>query len=173
LTHRPRNIETARVSKLTEGASSTTEPKYPTPTGAKGELAEVSKVPANESAEAPKHPAEAKKAAEEPELEEPAGLQKILSPLPEPELPKVSKAPAITPKRRRMASMLNAVLESTRASTPASAKEAAEATTTRGEVEVGPSVPIGTRHVETTQSIDQGPSDAALVLEKRRRAQEG
>jgi hypothetical protein len=67
-----------------------------------------------------KRPAEAKeKAAKEPEPEESAGLPKILSPPPELELPKVSKAPAITPKRRRMASVLDAVLESTRAATPA------------------------------------------------------
>jgi hypothetical protein len=167
LMHRPRYIEMVKVSKLAEGASSATEPKFPTPADAKGELAEVSKVTATESAEAPKHPAEAKeKAAEGPELEESAGLQKILSPLLEPELPKVSKAPAITPKRRRMASMVDDVLESTRASTPASTKEAAEATTTHAKVEAGPSVPIETGPVETRQSIDQGPSDAAQVLEK-------
>jgi hypothetical protein len=71
----------------------------------------------------PKRPAEAKeKTVEEPELEEPAELPKILSPPPEPELPKVSKVPAITPKRRRMASVLDAVLESTRAPTLASLK---------------------------------------------------
>jgi hypothetical protein len=167
LTHRPRYIETARVPKLAEGASSATEPKYPTPTDAKGELAEVSKVPATESAEATKRPAEVKeKTVEEPELKKPSGLQKILSPLPKPELPKLSKAPAITPKRRRMASVLDAVLELTRASTPASAKETAEATTTHAEVEAGPSVPIETGPVETRQSIEQESLDVSLVLEK-------
>ena len=114
LTHQPRYIETAKVPKLAEGASSITEPKYPTPIGAKGELAEVSKVPATESVEASKRPAKAKgKAAEELELEESAGLPKILSPPPKPEVPKVSKIPAITPKRRRMATVLDVVLEST------------------------------------------------------------
>jgi hypothetical protein len=94
---------------------------------------------------------------EEPELAESTGLPKILSLPPEPELPKVSKAPAITPKRR-MASVLDVVLESTRAPTPASAKEAAEA---------GPTVPIKTGHVETLeQDTKQGPSDATLILEK-------
>jgi hypothetical protein len=72
---------------------------------------------------------------------------------------KVSKIPAITPKRRRMARMLDAVLESTRVPTPASAevpsmseeniKEAAEAVTTHVEAEVGPSVPAETGPVET------------------------
>jgi hypothetical protein len=92
LTHRPRYIETATVPKLGEGTSSTAEPGYPAPTGSKGESAEVPKIPATESAEALKRSAEAKgKAAEEPERGEPIGLPKILSPLPEPELPKVPR----------------------------------------------------------------------------------
>jgi hypothetical protein len=127
----------------------------------------VPTVPATESAEAPKHPVEAKgKSAKEPELGELAGLPKILSPLPEPELPKVSKAPAITPKRRRMARVLDVVLESTRASTPAPVKEAAATTIIRAKVEAGPSGPIETGPAETRQSIEQGPSGAALVLEE-------
>jgi len=116
LTHRPRYIETARVPKLAEGTSSTAEPGYLAPVGSKGKSAEVPKgQEKTESAETPKRPAEAKeKTVEEPEMEESAGLPKILSPPPEPELPKVSKVSAITPKRRRMASALDAVLESTR-----------------------------------------------------------
>jgi hypothetical protein len=115
----------------------------------------VPKVPATESAEVPKHAAEAKgKATEEPELEETVGLPMFLSPPPEPELPKVSKAPAITPKRRRMTSVLDDVLESTMTSIPAPAKETAEADITRAEPEAGPSVPI-----------EQGPSDVGLVPE--------
>jgi hypothetical protein len=95
-----------------------------------------------------------------------------LSPPPELELSKVSKIPAITPKRRRMASVLDAVMESTRVSTPASTeeqniKEATEAITTRVEAEVGPSVPAETRLVETVgKDTEQGPLDAALILEK-------
>jgi hypothetical protein len=143
LTHRPRNIEMATVPKLGEGTTSTAEPGRPAPAGSKKELAEVPKVPATESPEVRKHAAEAKgKAAEGPEREETARLPKILSPPPEPELPKVSKAYTITPKRRRMASVLDAVLESTRASTPAPAKETAEAATARAEPEAGPSVPL-------------------------------
>jgi hypothetical protein len=167
LTHRPRYIETARVPKLAEGTSSTAEPGRPAPAGSKEESVEVPKVPATESAEAPKHAAEAKgKAVEELELGETAGLPKILSPPQEPELPKVSKAPTITPKRRRMASVLDAVLESTRASTPAPAKETAEAATARAEPEAGLSVPIETKPAGTGQSVEQGPSGIGLVLEK-------
>jgi hypothetical protein len=48
---------------------------------------------------------------------------KALSSLQETELPKVSKVAAITPKRR-MASVLDAVIESVKVSTPASAPDA-------------------------------------------------
>jgi hypothetical protein len=76
-----------------------------------------------------------------------------------------------------MASVLDAVLESTRVPTPASTempstskkniKETAKAVTTRVEAEVGPSVPAETGPVETVRKdAKQGPSDAALILEK-------
>jgi hypothetical protein len=51
LTHWPRYIETARVLKLAEGASSAAEPEYPAPAGAKGESAEVLKVMGQEKAD--------------------------------------------------------------------------------------------------------------------------
>jgi hypothetical protein len=96
----------------------------------------VSKVSAIGSAEVPKHTAKAKgKATEKPDQEETAGP-------PEPELLKVAKTPAITPKRRRMASVLDAVMETTRALTPTPMKKVAEAATTRAEPEVGPLVPL-------------------------------
>jgi hypothetical protein len=152
LTHRPRYIETAIVLKLGEGTSSTAEAEQPAPSVPREELSESPKVPAAGSVKTPKHGAEAKgKAAKEPELGETVGLPKILSPPAEPELPKVSKAPAVTPKRRRMASVLDAVLESTRASTPAPAKETVEDATVRVETEVGPSVPTEAEPAGTGQ----------------------
>jgi hypothetical protein len=99
------------VPKLAEGTSSTAEPGQPTPAGSKEELAEAPKVPATGSVEAPKHDVEAKgKTTEEPELGETVVLPKILSPPAELELPKVSKTPTITPKMRRMATVLDAVM---------------------------------------------------------------
>jgi hypothetical protein len=116
----------------------------------------VPKVSATESAEAPKHAAEAKgRAAKEPEREKTTGLPKILSPPPEPELSKVSKAPAITPKRRRMASVLDVVMESTRASTPAPAKETVKVATARVETEAGPSVPTEVEPAGTEQRTEK------------------
>jgi hypothetical protein len=43
LTHRPRYIETAKVSKLVEGPSSAVEPEYPALAEAEGESVEVPK----------------------------------------------------------------------------------------------------------------------------------
>jgi hypothetical protein len=126
----------------------------------------VPKVPATDSAKAPKHTAEAKeKATEEPELGETARLPKILSLPMKPELSKVSKAPTITPKRR-MASVLDAVLESTRA-TPAPAKETTKATIAHAKLEAGPSVPTEAEPAGTEQRTKRGSSDAGLALEKK------
>jgi hypothetical protein len=99
-------------------------------------------------------------------------LPKILSPPPEPELTKVSKIPVITPKRRRMASVLDAVMEFTRVSTPAfteekNIKEASEAIITCVEAEVGTSVPAETGPIETVgKDTKERHVDAAPVLEK-------
>jgi hypothetical protein len=168
----PRYIETATVSKLVEGKPSSAEPGQPAPAGSKEESVEMPEIIGQEKIEsvgAPKHSTEAiEKTAEVPELGESAGLQKILSPPPESELPKVTRAHVITPKRRRMASVLDVVLESTRVSTPAPAKETAEAATVRVETEAGSSVPIETEHARTRRSIEQGPSDVGLVFEKTR-----
>jgi hypothetical protein len=75
---------------------------------------------------------------------------KALSPLQRMELSKASKIPATTSKRRRMASVLDAVMESTKALTPASVevpsakgeiiKKSVEAGTAQDVVEAGPSV---------------------------------
>jgi hypothetical protein len=159
------------VPKLAEGTSFTAEPGCLAPAGSKGESAEVPEIIGKEKIEstgAPRHSAEAtEKTTEVPELGESAGLQKILSLPPEPELSKVPRAPAITPKRRRMASVLDAVLESTRASTPAPVKETVEAAAAHAKVEARPSVLIETEHVGTGQSIEQGPSDIGLDLERK------
>jgi hypothetical protein len=86
LTHRPKRIETAEVPKLIEGSSSISEPIHYTPIEARTDL------------------------AKETELKKAAEPSKASSPLQETELPKVSKIPAATPKRRRMASILDGVM---------------------------------------------------------------
>jgi hypothetical protein len=123
LMHRPRYIETVTLPKLGEGTSSIAEAEQPAPAIPREDLSELPKVPAIGPAETLKLGAEAKeKAAKEPKLGEKVELPKILSPPAEAKLPKLTKAPATTPKRRRMASVLDAVMETTRALTPAPVK---------------------------------------------------
>jgi hypothetical protein len=121
LTHRPRYIETATIPKFDEGASSTIEARP----------VELPKVRIAEPAETKEE------AAKKPEPEKVIVLPEILSPPPEAELPKVVKAPATTPKRR-MASVLDAVMETTRVLTPAPAKKIAEATIVALKLKLGP-----------------------------------
>jgi hypothetical protein len=157
LTYRPRHIETTKVPKLTEGHSSASGSEYPVLAEAKGESAEVPKPmiieeqEKTETAEVPKRPAKTKeKTAEKPELRKSAEQSKTSSPPQELELPKVSKIPAITPKRRRMASVLDVVMESSKVQTPTSApdrkgeipKKSSEAGMTLDTTEAGPSAPI-------------------------------
>jgi hypothetical protein len=99
LTHRPRHIETTKVPKLVEGPSPAIEPSSPATAEARVESA--------------KEPI-LKTVAEQPES--------AMSLLQEPELPKAKKTVSITPKRRRMASVLDAVMESTKVLTPSSAE---------------------------------------------------
>jgi hypothetical protein len=147
LTHRPRYIETAIVPKLGEGTSfAAAEAEQPAPTIPGEDLTKLPKVPEAGPAKTTEHNVEAKeKAVKEPEPK----LPKILSPPAEAELPKDAKAPVTTPKRRRMDSVLDAVMETTRALTPAPVKKVAETAMTRDETEVGPSVSIGTEHAAT------------------------
>jgi hypothetical protein len=160
LTHRPRYIETATVPRFGEGTSSIVEAEQATPAGRSAEeSAAVSKVSATGSAEVLKQTAEAKgKTAEKPDREEAVGPS-------EPELPKVAKTLAITPKRRRLASVLDAVMETTRALTPVPAKQVAEAVAARAKTEVEPSAPTEAEPA-TTERAEQESPDTGMALEK-------
>jgi hypothetical protein len=148
LTHRPRHIETTEVPKLIEGSYCASEPWRPAPIEARA------------------------KPAEEPESKKSTEKPKALSPLQRMELSKVSKIPATTPKRRRMASVLDVVMESTKALTPSSSeapsaegesiKKSVEAGIAQAVVEAGPSVPAEARPLETAkEGAETRPSDAA------------
>jgi hypothetical protein len=157
LTHRPRYIEPAVVPEFGEGTSSTIEEK---------QTAHIVQS-AKESIVVPKvpkvGPTEAKNdAAEEPKLEKIVKMPEILSPPSKAELPKVQKAPIATPKRRRMASVLNAVLETTKALSPTT-KKIAETVEVQAEVEAGPSTPIKTKAVAPKDKADQQTSDADMA----------
>jgi hypothetical protein len=98
LTHRPRRIETAEVSKLIEGSASMSEPSRSMPIEARTSV------------------------TEEPKMEKTAEELKVLSPPYAKELPKVSNISIATPRKRRMSSVLDVVMESVKTSTPASAE---------------------------------------------------
>jgi hypothetical protein len=87
------------VLRPIEGSSSVYEPSRSAPVEARTESAKES---------------ELKKVTEQP---------KALSPLQEMELSKATKILAATPRRRRMASVLDAVMESIKIPTPASAPD--------------------------------------------------
>jgi hypothetical protein len=139
LTHRPRRIEMTEVSMLIEESTSISEPSRSVPVEARTEPVEEPKL---------------KKAAEQP---------KALSPPRETELPKASRIPIMTPRKRRMASVLDAVMESVKASTPASAeapsaegkilKKSNEVGTVQAAAEAGPSSFTEARHAETAPPI--------------------
>jgi hypothetical protein len=93
-------------------------------------------------------------------------LPEILSPPGEAELSKVAKAPTTTPKRRRMASVLDAIMETTRALTPTPVKKDVEAATVCAEPEAGPSVLAEAEPATTKQRVEQESLDVGMALEK-------
>jgi hypothetical protein len=93
-------------------------------------------------------------------------LPEILIPSIEAELPKVAKAPATTPKRRRLASVLDAVMESMKALTPTPVKKVVETVKVHAETEARPSVPAETEPAAIEQRVEQGYPDTCMALEK-------
>jgi hypothetical protein len=98
--------------------------------------------------------------AEEPKIQEITEMPEVLSPSTEATVPKMQKSSAATPKRRRMANVLDVVLETARTLSPAPTRKIVEAskaqpeaetkqaeveaTIIQAETEVGPSEPTGT-----------------------------
>jgi hypothetical protein len=128
LTRRPRRIETADVPKLIEGvetAPSVVESGHVMPIETCTDL------------------------AKEPKLEKAAEQLKVLSPATTTELPKPPSVSMATPRKRRMTSVLDAVLESVKTSAPASieapseqikdAREAVATSVANAPAKVGPS----------------------------------
>jgi hypothetical protein len=142
LTHRPRYIEMAIVPKFGEGTSSTVKTEQAAPAGLSvEESVVVPKASATGSVEVPIHTVEAEgKTTKKPS---------------EPKLPKVAKTPAITPNSRRMASVLDAVMETTRALTPAPAKKVAEAVAARAETEAEPSAPTEAEPMQLSRELSK------------------
>jgi hypothetical protein len=159
LTHRPHYIEPAVVPEFGAGSTSVAEATQTTSiTQSTKESTVMLKTHTVKAVE------DKVDKAEEPKVEEIIRMQKILSPPTKANLSKMQKAFAATPKRRRMANVLDAVLETTKALSPAPAKKIAqteaksqaeaeigqaeaEAMQAQAEVETGPSVLIETKPV--------------------------
>jgi hypothetical protein len=158
LTHRSRYIEPVVGPEFGEGASSTAEARQTAPIVQSVEEPTVAlKVPAV-------GPAEAKNdEAEKPQVEKIEKMPEILSPPAEAKLLKVQKAPAATPKRRRMVSVLDAVLETTKALSPGPTKKIAEVAKIQDEAEAGPSAPIEVKAVVPEDEGDQQTSDTSMA----------
>jgi hypothetical protein len=117
LTHRPRYIEPAVVPEFGGKTSSAVDPKEPIPPTQKAEEpATMLKAPSVEQAKAKI----GKDKAEKPKTEG-TKLLEVLSHSAEVTVPKIQKGLAATPKRRRMASVLD-VLETVKASSPTPGK---------------------------------------------------
>jgi hypothetical protein len=157
LTHRPRYIESAAMPEFGGESSSAAEPKEPIPPMQKAE----------EPANTPKAPSvkQAEAKAKDPKTEGTKMLQ-ILSPSAGVTVPKTQKGLVVTPKIRRMASVLD-VLETIKASSSTPEKTAkastlqietetklteAEATT---NVEAEPSEPVKEKPLETREKAPE------------------
>jgi hypothetical protein len=175
LTHRPRYIEPAVVPDFGAGSSSAAEAIQTAPTAQSAK--EPTVMPKTHTVE----PVENKvDKAEEPKVQEIIKMPNILSPPIEANLPKMQKTSATTPKRRRMANILDAVLETTKALSPAPAKKVAatgaksqaeaenrqaeaEATQVQAEAKAGPSVPT-----ETEPAAPEEKEQSKLLLKRSR-----
>jgi hypothetical protein len=151
LTHRPCYIEPAVVPEFGEETSSAVDPKEPIPPTQKAEEpATMPKAPSAEQAEAKTGKDKVKESKTEG-----TKMLEVLSPSAEVTVPKIQKGLAATPKRRRMASVLD-VIKSVKASssTPRKIAEASkmqieaktkpaevEAAVSQASAEAGPSEP--------------------------------
>jgi hypothetical protein len=156
LTHRSCYIEPAVVPEFGVGSSSAAEARKTAPIVQSAE----------ESTVVPKvsivGPAEAKDdKAEKPQVEKVIKMPEILSPLAVTNLSKIHKAPVATHKRR-MASVLDAVIETTKALSPAP-KKIAEATKVQDVAKAGPSAPIDTKIAAPKDKADPQASDVVMA----------
>jgi hypothetical protein len=159
LTHWPRYIEPAVVPEFGAGTSSATETKETILTvQSTEEPAVMPKVLTVKLVETKVDK------AEEPKIQEITKMPEIFSPPTEATVPKVQMGSVVTPKRRRMANVLDVVLETTKTLSPAPTRKVVvaskaqpeadskqtetEAATIQAETEAGPSVPTEMEHVD-------------------------
>jgi hypothetical protein len=151
LTHRSRYIEPAAIPEFGEGASSAVEKETIPPTQRTEEPTIMLKLPSVKLVETKVDK------AEKQNIEEIVKIPEILSPSAEAIVLKAQKDSAATPKRRRMANVLDVVLETAKTLSPAPTRKIVEApkaqpkaktkqaeveaATIQAQTEAGPSVP--------------------------------
>jgi hypothetical protein len=156
LTHRPRYIELSIVPEFSGETSSATEAKGPAPPEQKIEgSAAMLKAPSAKLAE----PKTGK--TDEPRIKGTKILE-VLSPSAEVTVPKAQKDLAVTPKRKRMANVLD-VLESVKASSSIPSGKIAESSKIQIEAEAKPAeveatVSQASVEVRTSELADKEPS---------------
>jgi hypothetical protein len=172
LTHRSRYIEPVVVPEFGEGASSAAETSVTAPSAQSTEepvvMPKVLTVKLVETK------------AEGPKIKEMTKMPEILSPSTEATMTKAQKGSATTPKRRRMANVLDVVLETAKTLSPAPTRKIAkaskaqpeaetkqagvEAATIQAETKAGPSVPTEMEHDDpkekSTEQIATGKIEA-------------
>jgi hypothetical protein len=156
LTHRPRYIEPAVVPEFGEETSSAAKPTEPIPPTQKAEEPAIMQKEA--SIELAESKTEEDK-AEKPNIEETKTLE-ILSPSSEVTVPKAQKSSTATPKRRRMANVLD-VLESVKALSSTPSGKIAEASKVQTEAKTKPAE---IKAAVIQASTEAGPSE---LTEKR------
>jgi hypothetical protein len=132
LTHRPRYIEPVVIPELGERTSSSAKTKETVPPVQwTEESAIMPKVPLVKLAEpkADKDKTKGRKIIEMPRMPE------VLSPSTEATVPKMQKGSTATPKRRRMANVLDVVLETARTLNPSPTRKIAETSKAQPEAE--------------------------------------
>jgi hypothetical protein len=174
LTHRPRYIEPVVVPEFGGETSSVATPKEPIPSTQKAE--EPATLPKALSAKLVEPKTDK---AEEPRIEGTKTLE-VLSPSAEMTIPKAQKGPAATPKRKRMASVLD-VLETVKASssTPWKIAKASKvptetktklteaiATMSKASAEAGPSEPAMEKPSETREKAAEEEAIEQILPEK-------
>jgi hypothetical protein len=178
LTHRSCYIEPAVIPEFGEGTSSAAKTKETFPPTRRTE--ETAIMPKLSSVELVETKADKDK-AEGSKIEEITKMLEILSPSTEVTVPKAQKGSVAIPKRRRMANVLDAVLETTKTLSPAPSRKIAEAfkaqpevetkqaqvevATIQAETEAGPSVPAEMERADpkekSTEQIPTGKTEAS------------
>jgi hypothetical protein len=174
LTHRPRYIESVVVPEFGEGASSAAETRVTASARSTKEPVVMPKVLTVKLVETKADKADG------PKVKEMTKMSEILSPSTEATVPKAQRGSAATPKRRRMANVLDVVLETTKTLSPAPTRKIAEASkaqpeaetkqaeveaaTIQAETEAGPSVPTKMERADpkekSTEQIATGETEA-------------